>query len=190
MRLAEREFGCVANLAMPTLERYLWGVLRPAAHMRLLHVERFQQVLCALLDTERIALPGFAPIRAYLQTGDTIDPLKRVQLSARIAHQFLEYEYNRPSVWADGGWRRPGLDASWLAGRRYAGKDAADESWQKELYGSARERLANARIYESGQLVSTSRCRICTVCGASTGWRTARGGVSLRATCFWWVSAR
>ncbi len=129
--------GCTANLAMQTLERYLLDALRPAPDMALLDVGRLRQVICALLDESLLGLDVHRPLREYLlNPSQEIDPLKRVQLSARIAHQFLEYEYNRPSVWdpKNRRWLHDGIDASWLLGKRYFGANAEHEDWQKDLY--------------------------------------------------------
>ncbi|MDD5675989.1 MAG: exodeoxyribonuclease V subunit gamma, partial [Chitinivibrionales bacterium] len=138
-------FECVANLPMPTLEHFLWNALAPDAALRLLTVEHLQQVVCALLDEERIREDSYQPIHAYLVSpiDGKIDPRKRVQLSIKIARQFLEYEYNRPSVWDDRNrrWGSPGIDATWLAGKNYCGNEAEHEAWQKDLYCKAQERL-------------------------------------------------
>ncbi len=133
-----RPFGCVANLQMQTLERFLWKALCPAEGMELLDVAHVQQVICALLEKEQLESPIYRPLLNYLASGsgNAIDPLKRVQLSARIANRFLEYEYNRPSVWDPGlkKWRIAGIDASWLLNKNYFREPHSHEAWQRDLY--------------------------------------------------------
>jgi exonuclease V gamma subunit len=141
MRLADNVvdgFGCVANLTMPTLEKYLWNALKPDEDMQLLHVTLLHQVVCGLLNAS-LDKELYAPLRAYLnmpERNSEPDPVKRVQLSGKIAQQFLEYEYNRPSVWDDqkGGFRKNGIDASWIAGKNYFEPGTGHEDWQKDLY--------------------------------------------------------
>ena len=92
--------GCIANLEMQTLERFLWKALRPSENMQRLDVAVVQQVICALLNDKLLENPHYEAIRAYLKNPDNaIDPVKKVQLSSKIARQFQEYEFNRPSVW-------------------------------------------------------------------------------------------
>ena len=92
-------YGCVANLSYQTIERYLWNLLLPGER-QMLDQQNLQQVLCALLGENCISQPAFEPVQRYLTSRNGIDPLtlKRVQLAGRIAHQFMEYEYNRPGV--------------------------------------------------------------------------------------------
>jgi len=53
-----RAFHCIANLELPTLERYLWRALKPDDGMRLLDVNHLQQVIGALLDKELTGGPA------------------------------------------------------------------------------------------------------------------------------------
>ena len=142
--------GCTANCAMLTLERFLWKVLRPADDMRLLDTTVLRQAIGALLDEKLLAYDTYTSLRLYLAgTGGGIDPVKRVQLASKIAREFLEYEYNRPSVWdkQTGTWRSKGIDASWLDNKRPAffshcsGSMEADEKWQRDLYRRVNECL-------------------------------------------------
>jgi len=157
IRLAEDPaVGCVANLLMPTLERFLWNALRPDPDTLLLDAGHLSQIICALLDEETLENAVYKPLREYLfadggrnaNAGDVnggIDPIKRVQLSARIAQQFLEYEYNRPSVWNEetARWGRHGIDAKWLSGKEYFdGRE--HEAWQTDLYRKANERFSKS----------------------------------------------
>lgn len=131
-------FGCVANLQPKYIERFLWDYLQPKEY-RLLDQERIRQVICALLDEKDLAGDMFEPVRRYLSGPKGADPRKRVQLSARIAHQLLEYEYNRPGVWRKGGkWNPPGIDGTWMGGKLYL-KENPDEPWQAELYRRTRK---------------------------------------------------
>jgi len=133
-------FGCVANARMPTLEKFLWETLGGGAGTQMLGADHAAQVICALLNDELLNDEIYRPLKNYLVNRDSgqIDALKRVQLSARIAQQFLEYEYNRPSVWDDkaGGWRKHGIDAKWLAGQKYF-DGLGHEAWQSDLYRRA-----------------------------------------------------
>lgn len=139
----DNPFGCVANLPLPTLERSLWEMLAPDPDMVQLGLGLMQQIVCALLTDDCIVKPGFGPVKAYLSTLSGIDSLKRIQLAARVAHQFLEYEYNRPSVWNNGMWVSHGIDASWLQRRSYFHPELEDERWQSELYRNVNEYLEN-----------------------------------------------
>jgi exonuclease V gamma subunit len=83
-------FGCVANLEMCTLERYLWDALKPSDGMELLDVAHVQQIICALLENKNLQNNFYAPLRNYLAAGNNgeIDPLKRVQLSSQSPISF------------------------------------------------------------------------------------------------------
>ncbi len=172
--------GCVANLDSLALERYLWRSLAPGDDMELLDAARMQQVLCALLDEERMSRPAYGPLKDYLcGEGGGIDPLKRVQLSARIARQFLEYEYNRPSVWdAAGGTWRKGADQSWLdgGGGDYFGGTSPHEAWQKDLYRLAVECLERQK--NPGYITLPRLYRLRRE-NAKKAWRTGPGEVFL-----------
>jgi Exonuclease V gamma subunit len=142
--------GCTANLEMQTLERFLWQILRPSENMQRLDPAVVQQVICALLNDKLLENTHYEAIRAYLKDPDNaIDPIKKVQLASKIARQFQEYEFNRPSVWdADTKkWKGNGIDACWLEKKRYhAFKDLQDktdlnESWQLDLYFRVHECL-------------------------------------------------
>ena len=130
--------GCVANARIVTLEPFLWNALQPSENISLLDANQLAQIIEALLDENLLKTNIYKPLRNYLCHSDNnnkIDPLKRVQLSARIASLFLEYEYNRPSVWNESAmqWRRHGIDASWLLGKNYF-NNPEHEPWQKNLY--------------------------------------------------------
>ncbi|KMQ51483.1 Exodeoxyribonuclease V gamma chain [Chitinispirillum alkaliphilum] len=147
--------GCVANLKMLRLERFLWNTLSPDENMTLMDAEHLCQLVCSLLDKPLLQEKIFTSLKNYLcssQNG-SIDPVKRVQLSGVIAQQFREYEYNRPSVWDEklNRWKMDGIDATWLKGNYYCGGDA-HEVWQSELY---------RRVYglvENGGSETDNRC--------------------------------
>jgi len=141
-------FGCVANARLVTLERFLWNALHPSENISLLDANQLAQVIEALLDETLLGGSIYKPLKSYLCHGDNvnrIDPLKRVQLSARIAALFLEYEYNRPSVWNESAmqWGRYGIDHQWIYGKNYF-HDSEHESWQKDLYRNAFNCLNNS----------------------------------------------
>jgi exodeoxyribonuclease V gamma subunit len=141
VRLAQDpSIGCVANARMLTLERFLWDALEPEPDTALIDAGHLSQVICALLDEDLLAGDVYKPLRGYLLNNSRVDAVKRVQLSARIARQFLEYEYNRPSVWSDEAsrWGRHGIDAKWLSGKPYFDGDGREhEGWQMDLYRRA-----------------------------------------------------
>jgi exonuclease V gamma subunit len=183
-------FKCVANARMLTLEKFLWDALDPEQKMVLLDAERLSQMICAVLDEKLLAGKHtkddiYAPLRRYLCeqimrnaergtrndrhrpirgsiSADScgIDVQKLVQLSERIAQLFIEYQYNRPSVWDEGakisgakafvgfnkykkrprerdnetgGWKSHGIDAMWGQGKEYFGGEE-HEAWQMDLY--------------------------------------------------------
>ncbi|MCL2219563.1 MAG: exodeoxyribonuclease V subunit gamma [Chitinispirillia bacterium] len=157
VKLAELPaFGCIANANMPTLEKFLWEALGGAGTgAKLLNAEHITQIVCALLDDALLENREYQPLKNYLcgESGRDIDALKRVQLSAKIAQLFLEYEYNRPSVWDEkrAAWKVHaacgadyGIDAQWLRGGSYFGKlwpadkkyddGRRHEEWQMDLY--------------------------------------------------------
>jgi len=157
IRLAEDpSVGCVANARMLMLERFLWDALGPDPGTELVSAGHLSQIICALLDEEVLSDDPYKPLRDYLHVDDnnsinnngisrSIDPIKRVQLSARIAQQFLEYEYNRPSVWSEEAsrWGRHGIDAKWLLGKEYF-EGREHEAWQMDLYRRAQECLSKS----------------------------------------------
>jgi exonuclease V gamma subunit len=161
LRLADNSgsaggFGCIANLEMVTLERFLWKVLAPAENMQPLDAAILQQVICALLNENLLQESCYGSVAAYLEKDHGVDPVKRVQLASRIAHQFQEYEFNRPSVWDETGrkWRLRGIDAHWLNDTPYFGRDADNELWQKDLYRRAQKCLDNAGYSDNVKYIS------------------------------------
>jgi len=142
-------FGCIANVKLLTIEKFLWSRLAPGDAVMLDKLS-LQQVLCALLTEERLEEEVFAPVRSYLYGKEGVDPIKKVQLAARIAHQFLEYEYNRPGVWRQGGrWDPQGIDGTWMQGKRYT-NDSSNEPWQAELYRQTRRAITGANDAAAG----------------------------------------
>jgi exonuclease V gamma subunit len=148
--VSAQPFGCVANLRPKYIERFLWDYLQPGEYS-LLDQDKVRQVICALLDEKCLAEDLFEPVKRYLSgPSGTTDPLKRVQLSARIAHQLLEYEYNRPGVWREGGrWIPPGIDGTWMSGKNHL-EDNPDEPWQAELYRRMRRCFLDAAGKRAG----------------------------------------
>jgi exodeoxyribonuclease V gamma subunit len=136
--------GCVANLRMLTLERFLWNALEPGPGTELVSAGHLSQAVCALLDENLLAGDIYKPLKNYL-IDRSINAVKRVQLSAIIARQFLEYEYNRPSVWNEEAsrWGRHGIDAAWLLGKKYFG-GREHEAWQIDLYRRAHGYLSKS----------------------------------------------
>lgn len=138
LRLCERR-GPLVGLPTPTLEAFLWGALDPDPGMTILRADALQQALIPLLDERRLARPGYATVREYLCPRSGIDVRRRCQLAQAVARLFLEYEYNRPSVWKGGAWGVKGLDQSW-PDQAYFAKLQEDEttveSWQRDLHGA------------------------------------------------------
>jgi exodeoxyribonuclease V gamma subunit len=155
--------GCVANTRMLTLERFLWDTLDPGPDTALLGAEHLSQVICALLDEDLLTDDAYKPLRNYLQGANAnrpVDAVKRVQLSAIIARQFLEYEYNRPSVWNEEAsrWGRHGIDARWLLGKEYFG-EREHEAWQMDLYRKAHGYLLKSALPRYATLPHLYRLR-------------------------------
>jgi exonuclease V gamma subunit len=146
---------CVANLEMQTLERFLWNALRPAEKMQRLEVTVLQQIVCAQLSAGLLKNQEYKPVHDYVMNGNgTIDPVKKVQLASRIARQFQEYEFNRPSVWVDEkrAWK-PGMDEKWLNNKTYCDGDE-NELWQKDLYCRAHKSLGRAGAFDDVNYIS------------------------------------
>jgi len=173
LRLCEAR-GPLVGLPTPTLESFLWASLEPPPGSAILRVEALQQALIPLLDQDRLASDAFEPVRAYLSTDRGIDAKRRVQLAHELARLFLEYEYNRPSVWKEGRWAVSGIDQSWPH-RSYfgkAGEESVTEAWQRELHGavfSEEGPLADGRLLGLPRLHRMRR---------DAGWRP-RGGPAL-----------
>jgi len=128
----------VLNLPTSTLESFLWNALQPDPDDRILRVDALQHAVARLLEPDLLARPEFAMVGRFLTDGRAgIDPGRRVQLSREVARLFLEYEYNRPSVFADGKWEIEGIDRTWPDRPFFARRDAEPESerWQRHLHG-------------------------------------------------------
>jgi exonuclease V gamma subunit len=149
LRLSERS-GVVLGLETTTLESFLWSALDPSPRDELLRVPLLQQsVLEALEDlvdgrSSRMGsegLPGsegsWDAVRRFLRPEGVSDPRRKVPFAQEMARLFLEYEYNRPSVWSD-GWVVKGLDQTWPESAYFHREDGHPvEAWQKELHGAA-----------------------------------------------------
>jgi exonuclease V gamma subunit len=149
--------GCIANCEMLTLERFLWTVFRPEDNMRLMDVSIMQQVICALLNITLLKENVYEPVHAYLRKPDgAIDPVKRVQLASKIARQFQEYEFNRPSVWDEENrrWRLDGIDAKWLKNKTYFDDNTGTEAWQMDLYCKTHNHLDHAGARDKIRYIS------------------------------------
>jgi exonuclease V gamma subunit len=145
-------WGCCINFQVETIEAVLWNALHPDVSMQLLDKKTLQQFITALLDEKTATTDRLLPIRRYLMSPGGIDPVKRVQLASEIARLFLEYEYNRPSVWdaatgtSAGRWRVNGVDRTWTTdNKRYFTPRASEnrrpsvaehEAWQQYLYST------------------------------------------------------
>ncbi|QQS06702.1 MAG: exodeoxyribonuclease V subunit gamma [Fibrobacterota bacterium] len=137
LRLCEAR-GILVNLPTPTLESVLWSALDPEPGQRILRVEALSQAIAPLFDTNLLANDSYRSVRRYLETASGIDPRRRWQLAQAVAKLFLEYEYNRPSVWREGRWAVEGLDHRWPRRgyfSRASAQEVDDEIWQRELHG-------------------------------------------------------
>lgn len=136
LRLCERR-GPVLGLETSTLEATLWSTLEPERGDRLLRVPALQQAILDVLDDDLLGSAEFAPVRRFLAPSGNVEPRRAIQFAHETARLFLEYEYNRPSVW-NGGWSVPGIDQTWPA-RPYFDADGNDptETWQRILHGRA-----------------------------------------------------
>jgi len=134
LRLCERR-GPLVGLETSTLEATLWKALAPERNDRLLRVPVLQQALLAVLSPELLEEPAFESVRRFLRPSGTLDPRRKVQFAHELARLFLEYEYNRPSVWND-GWAVPGLDHRWPDAPYFSPQDDnPTETWQRRLHG-------------------------------------------------------
>ncbi len=133
LRLCERR-GPVLGLETTTLEAHLWKVLGPEQNDQLLHVPVLQQAVLAVLTPQLLQAPLYGTVRRFLSPKGEPDPRRRVQFAHEISRLFLEYEYNRPSVWA-GSWVVKGLDQTW-PGANLFHPDTSDETeaWQRDLH--------------------------------------------------------
>jgi len=152
LRLCERR-GALVGLPTPTLESFLWKALDPDPGMKILRADALQQAMIPLLDKNRLEREEYAPVREYLCPRGSIDVRRRYQLAQAMARLFLEYEYNRPSVWKDGVWAVKGVDQVWPR-RSYFAKvgesESAAEIWQRDLHGDVF--AAGGPLTESGRL--------------------------------------
>jgi len=133
LRLCEIR-GPVLGLETTTLEAFLWKSLGPEPSDRLLHVPVLQQALLSVLTADVLRQPLYASVARFLQPQGARDDRRRVQFAHEVARLFLEYEYNRPSVWA-GSWVVRGLDQTWPdANLFHPEADDATEAWQRDLH--------------------------------------------------------
>lgn len=172
LRLCEKR-GPLVGLQTPTLEGFLWKALEPDPELRILRVDALQQALVPLLDEKRLERPEYAPVKAYLCPAGRIDARRRCQLAHEVARLFLEYEYNRPSVWKNGAWGVRGIDQAWPE-RSYFGQAATEsvtEAWQRDLHGAvfaAHGPLADANLLGLPRLHRIRR---------EAGWAPSGGAV-------------
>ena len=149
LRLSERS-GVVLGLETTTLESFLWSALDPSPRDELLRVPLLQQSVLEAMDgpvcgmrfrevSEGLRGRGdpWESVTRFLRPEGIPDPRRKVQFAQEMARLFLEYEYNRPSVW-NGGWVVRGLDQTWPSSP-YFHRDQGHsvETWQKELHGAA-----------------------------------------------------
>lgn len=135
LRLCERQ-GVVLGLETTTLESFLWNALDPSPGDELLRVPLLQQAILEVLDGPESLREAWDPVRRFLRPQGIPDPRRRVQFAQEMARLFLEYEYNRPSVWSE-GWVVPGMDQTWPEGP-YFHRDRSHpvETWQRELHNA------------------------------------------------------
>lgn len=144
------KWGTIVEPQISTLEKVLWDALKPSHNIKLLDQNKLQQIIVALLKKEILRKECFTPILDYI--GDEKEQSynkRRIQIAKEIAHFFLEYEYNRPSVWENntngkGRWKVYGVEKTWLTDKKmyFAEKVKKEllesvekhEQWQKELY--------------------------------------------------------
>lgn len=133
LRLCERR-GPLVGLETTTLEAVLWKDLAPERTDRLLRVPLLQQAVLAVLP-DILDREEFHAVKAFLRPQGKPEPSRDIQFAHEMARLFLEYEYNRPSVWND-GWRVAGLDRTWPHHPYFSPtRPDATESWQRILHG-------------------------------------------------------
>jgi exonuclease V gamma subunit len=78
----------------------------------------------------------YSSVRDFLMRDGVLDPKRRLQLAQEMARLFLEYGYNRPSVWKEGVCVVGVVDEAWPA-KPYFGEtqDAPGDAWQRDLWG-------------------------------------------------------
>lgn len=148
LRLSERS-GVVLGLETTTLESFLWSALDPNPRDEMLRVPLLQQAVLEALEglVDGSALRdgsgglvgrggAWEGVARFLRPEGTADPRRKVQFAHEMARLFLEYEYNRPSVW-NGGWVVRGLDQTWPESPYFHGIDNPVETWQRDLHGAA-----------------------------------------------------
>ena len=95
-----------------------------------------------LLGPELLEDFRYGRVKDFLVRDGAINPRRRVQLAQELSRLFLEYEYNRPSVWAQGKWAVSGMDRSWPKKPYFTpAAETETERWQRDLYG---------RVFASG----------------------------------------
>lgn len=136
LRLSERQ-GVVLGLDTTTLESFLWAALDPSPRDELLRVPLLQQAILEASGGFQGRGGSWEAVGRFLSPEGSPDPRRTVQFAHEMARMFLEYEYNRPSVWND-GWVVRGLDQTWPESA-YFHRDKVHpmEAWQRELHGEA-----------------------------------------------------
>lgn len=135
LRLCERR-GPLVGLGTNTLESFLWRALGPEPSDQILRVPVLQQALLAILDEALLERPEYRGVQRFLAPTGTLDARRKVQFAHEMARLFLEYEYNRPSVW-NGTWAVAGLDRTWPENpyfRRPDRDETETEAWQRDLH--------------------------------------------------------
>jgi exodeoxyribonuclease V gamma subunit len=148
LRVAEKN-GIVLGIQREFIESFLWNSLNPKENQKVLNVAVLQQkihlVLNEIAHGQNEKYSGdFKPIQKFLHIKDAKPLASRlIQLSARLANLFLEYDLNRPSVFnAQGEQIVPGIDVAWSNADSptfYFNKDKESvaqktEEWQIKLW--------------------------------------------------------
>lgn len=144
-----RSLGASLGLQITTLERSIWQWMQVPTNVHRLDGTTFALAISHIIRHTDLQEDLFLPVREYLNRNDS----KRIeQLAHFLSQLFLEYEFNRPSVWDEQNkrWALPGMDQSWLQNKTYDfGRELSplaqqSEAWQSEIYRRALALLQNS----------------------------------------------
>src|SRR6266480_2633453 len=93
-----RQCGIAANLRTLRITEFATEIVAQSIPARVAGAEALEAMALTLfLDDSFVNQPGLAPVRAYLEAGESTDAadVRRVDLAARIGRLFEEYTFSR-----------------------------------------------------------------------------------------------